>query len=118
MSHMKMIGLIVAGVLAATASIGVASASAAEFNAESFPVTLEGSGNQTFTTEAGEITCPTSAQKGEATSKSTWWTMKVTDAGCTLSGVGTAVNWEECEVRYYTYSGYYIVCKGGGIKIT
>ena len=44
--------------------------------------------------------------------------MKVTDSGCKLNGVATTVNWGECEIRYYTYSGYYIVCKGGIVKIT
>jgi hypothetical protein len=118
MNYIKKVGLIASAALAMSVLTGIASASASEFNAESFPAALTGSGNQTFTTAAGEITCPTSSQKGEATSKSTWWTMNVTDSGCTLGGVATTVNWGQCEIRYYTYSGYYIVCKGGIVKIT
>ncbi len=107
--------------LALAATYGVTSASASEepqFRAESFPVTLQGTGNQTVGTKAGTFTCPKSVQSGTATSAATWWSVKVTDSGCTIGGKPASVNWGECEIRYYTYSGFYIVCKGGGVKAT
>lgn len=97
---------------------GVASASASQFQAEFFPVGLIGTGNQVITTTAGTISCSTSNQKGEPTSSATWWTVKVTNSGCTLGGAAATMEYGECEIRYYTYSGLYIVCKGGVVKIT
>jgi hypothetical protein len=120
MNSIRRFGLIALAALAVTALTGVASASAAEteFRAESFPVTIKGSGNQEIGTTAGTISCPTSTQNGEAKSSATWWTVKVADSGCTIGGVAATVSWGECEIRYYTYSGLYIVCKGGVVKIT
>jgi hypothetical protein len=105
--------------LALMAFAGASSASAAEteFRAESFPVTLQGSGTQTFKTEAGSISCPTSSQKGEAKSAATWWAVKVSNSGCTLGEKAATVESGECEIRYYTYSGLYVVCKSGVLKI-
>lgn len=120
MNTIKKRGLPALAALAVMASVGVGSASAAEleFQAESFPVTIKGSGNQVIGTTAGTISCPTSSQNGEAKSSATWWTVKLTDSGCTIGGTPATVAWGECEVRYYTYSGLYIVCKGGVLKIT
>jgi hypothetical protein len=118
MSSIKRLGFACVVAAAIAACVGVASASASEFHAEKFPVTLKGSGNQKFGTNAGSTICTTSAQKGEATSSATWWSVKVGDSGCTLSGLLATVEWGECEIRYYTYSGLYIVCKGGVVKIT
>jgi|GEM_PF-6311790 len=117
MKSIKKIGCLGLTLFAFMALAGVSSASASLFQAESFPATLSGSGTQTFQTEAGTIVCSTSTQKGEATSSAEWWSVKVTDSGCKLGEGATTVNWSECEIRYYTYSGLYIVCKGGVVKI-
>ena len=120
MSKIRRLSLIALTALVVAASSGIASASAAEseFRAESLPVTIKGSGSQEIGTTAGTISCPTSSQNGEAKSSATWWTVKVTNSGCTIGGVAATVSWGECEIRYYTYSGLYIVCKGGVVKIT
>lgn len=119
MKSIKKLGIGSVALLALMAFAGTASASAeTEFRAETLPATLVGSGNQTFETPEGLISCPTSTQKGEATSAATWWSVKVADSGCTIGGKAATVQWSECEIRYYTYSGLYIVCKGGVVKIS
>ncbi len=120
MKSIKKLGLGGVALLALMAFAGTSSASAAEteFRAETFPATLLGTGNQTFKTAAGTISCPESIQKGEAKSAATWWSVKVADSGCTLGEEAATVEWGECEIRYYTYSGLYIVCGGGGVKIS
>lgn len=121
MRSSKTIGLWGVALLALLAFAGTSSAPAAEleFKAESFPATLQGTGSQIFKFKAGTITCPTSSQKGEAKSPAVWWSMKLADSGCTLGEKKAAATVEsgECELRYYTYSGLYIVCKSGVLKI-
>jgi hypothetical protein len=119
MKSIKKLGLGGIALLALMAFAGTSSAAAEpEFFAEVFPAELQGSGNQIFKTEAGTISCPTSSQKGEANSSATWWSVKVTDSGCKLNEAGATVDWTGCEIRYYTYSGLYIVCSGSVVKIS
>jgi hypothetical protein len=120
MKNIKKLGLGALALLALMAFAGTSLASAAEteFRAATFPVTLAGSGNQTFETPEGLVSCSTSSQKGEAKSAATWWSVKVTDSGCTIGGKAATVDWSGCEIRYYTYSGLYIVCSGGVVKIS
>jgi hypothetical protein len=120
MKSIKKLGLGGIALLALMAFAGTSSAAAEpQFFAESFPVTLQASGNQIFKTETATISCPTSSQSGEAKSSATWWSVKVADSGCTLNEkAGASVEWGGCEIRYYTYSGLYIVCSGGAVKIS
>ncbi len=117
MKSINKVGCLGLALFAMMAFAGVSSASASLFQAESFPATLAGSGTQTFETEAGTIVCPTSIQKGVATSSAEWWSVNVADSGCKLGTATTTVDWSQCEIRYYSYSGLYIVCKGGVVKI-
>jgi hypothetical protein len=120
MNRTKKLGIAIVAVLAVTAVAGAAfsSASEPEFRAESFPVTLEGSGSQKIGSAVGTVNCPTSNQTGTGKSAATWWSMKVSNSGCKIGSLAANVEWGECEIRYYTYSGYYIVCSGGVVKIT
>lgn len=118
MKSIKRLGLGGLALLALMAFAGTSSAAAeTQFFAESFPVKLQASGNQIIKTEAATISCPTSSQTGEPKSSATWWSVKVADSGCKLGEGGASVEWGECEIRYYTYSGLYIVCSGGAVKI-
>jgi hypothetical protein len=117
MYGMKKLCLVVLASLAVMAATGVASASASEFKAESFPVTIKGSGTQEFGTSAGNFTCSSTVQTGEGSSSATWWSVKVSDSGCKFGGSAGTIETGECEILYYTYSGYYVVCKGGAMKL-
>lgn len=121
MNTFAKLSLVLCVALVAFSSVGVALASASEpeFRAESFPVTLKGSGSQKIGTKAGTVTCSSSTQTGEASSQATWWTLKVADTGCVFTGgITVSVAWNSCEIRYYTYSGMYIVCGGTPIVVT
>jgi hypothetical protein len=117
MSRVRKLGSAALAVLAVMAicSAAFSSASGTEFKAETYPVTIKGTGTQVIGTNAGTVTCSGSAQAGVISSSATWWSVGVTDSGCTIAGAPVSVNWSTCEIRYYTYSGLYIVCSGGSV---
>ncbi|HXR60493.1 MAG TPA: hypothetical protein VN732_04120 [Solirubrobacterales bacterium] len=118
MKHIKQLTLTSIAALALTAVVGVASASAfSTFRAESAPVKLTGTQNQTltFSTDAGTLSCGGGSLSGELTSTtSSSFEATPSFGGCSYLGVnGLSINTNGCKYRFYASGSADIVCSEG-----
>jgi hypothetical protein len=111
MRHIKVLGLSLVAILAMTA-IAATTASADEFTAESYPVTLTGAAdenpnNDAFTTTAGVVKCPTPTYRATVTGNTTTVTVEpdYSDPGCTAFGFPAAIHTNGCHFLLHIEGG-------------
>ncbi len=129
--YVKMLGLAAVAAMAVMALTGVASASATQFKAETYPVTVkshaavnivegkEVTSNQVFKTNAGTVSCEAAAGSGSANAASEWMKIKVSYSKCTAFGfIGATINMGTCEYEFHTNGTVDIVPSGCKVTIT
>ena len=98
----KVVGVVATVAMALTGFIGVASASAAQFQAEQYPATLSGQSFESGRVFAGgySYTNCSSTLAGEAAAASESWNLAPTWQGCTWLGLsGAKINNSGCQFR-------------------
>lgn len=105
--NLKVLGLAIAAVMAMGA-LSASAASAANFTAAEYPVTIhaEGGGSETFHTLAGDVVCNTSTFSGSATGASETLTVHPEYSDCKVFGIlNSTVDTTGCNYIFHTGSG-------------
>jgi hypothetical protein len=98
----KVLGLALVAVFAMSAVVASA-ASATNFTAASYPVTISGSQTtqHVFTAAGGETKCSTASFSGSATGASETQTITPTYEGCTSFGISSTVTMNGCDYLFH-----------------
>lgn len=109
MTKLRSLGLTLLASLALVACVGTASASAAEINAEEYPVTISGGvsgGNHELIFAWNRVSCSTSNLSGNLTEATSTFDTTPTLSGCNFGGGSSgAWNMNGCKYRFNIGSG-------------